>query len=81
VTEVLASRPEKPGRYAYQISIEDLPGAADDILPHPEHWRSNWLEDPNVMRVVRDHPLPTVSGIEINIGGAGSATPRSTTTS
>lgn len=75
MNEVLASRPDKPGRYAYQISIEDLPGLADDILPHPEYWRPNWLEDPNVLRVVRDHSLLHVSGIEINIGGAGSAFP------
>jgi Cupin-like domain len=75
MNEVLASRPDKPGRYAYQISIEDLPGLADDILPHPEYWRPNWLEDPNMLRVVRDHALTKVSGIEINIGGAGSAFP------
>jgi hypothetical protein len=73
--EVLDSRPDKPGRYAYQISIEDLPGAAEDILPHPEVWRPNWLEDPNVMRAVRGHLLTKISGIEINIGGAGSAFP------
>lgn len=75
MNEVLASRPDKPGRYAYQISIEDLPGLADDILPHPEYWRPNWLEDPYVLPVVKDHQLLKVSGIEINIGGAGSAFP------
>ncbi len=74
--EVNASNPDKPGRYAYSLSIEDLPGLAEDIVPHPKYWSPNWLDSPYLLPFLKNHHLKGVSGIEINIGGAGSAFPQ-----
>jgi Cupin-like domain len=74
--EVRASRFDRPGRYAYSMSIpRQFPDLIEDIQPQPKIWSPNWLDDPYVLPIVKDHKLLNVTGLEINIGGAGSAFP------
>jgi histone arginine demethylase JMJD6 len=74
--EVKASRFDRPGRYAYSMSIpRQFPSLLEDINPHPAYWYPNWLDSRFVMPLVSDHKLLHITGLEINMGGAGSAFP------
>jgi cupin-like protein len=77
IDEVLASRFDRPGRYAYSMSIpRQFPELLADIDPQPRYWHPNWLYSRYVLPIVSDHKLCNVTGLEINIGGAGSAFPQ-----
>jgi hypothetical protein len=74
--EVKASRFDRPGRYAHSMSISrQFPSLLEDINPHPGYWYPNWLDSRFVMPIVSDHKLTNITGLEINMGGAGSAFP------
>lgn len=76
IDEMGRSLKERPGLYAFSLSIPKLfPELLRDLEPIPSYWQPNWLESPALLPGVPSHKLYRITGLEVNIGGAFSTFP------
>ena len=76
INEILASSSQSHAKYLFSLRIpKEFPELLGDLEPRPLHWDPNWLDSKYLLPGMSRFKLRNITGLEMNIGGAGSVFP------
>jgi hypothetical protein len=76
IDEITSSTYQNRAKYLFALRIaKQFPELLDDLKPRPTYWDPNWLDSNYLLPELPNFRLRNISGLEMNMGGAGSPFP------
>ncbi len=76
VDEITSSTFQNRAKYLFALKIpKEFPELLRDLTPRPLYWDPNWLESRYLLPGFPNFKLRNITGLEMNMGGAGSPFP------
>lgn len=76
IDEINSADSTRKAKYLFSLSIpETFPELLPDLEPRPTYWDPNWLDSKYLLPGLPNFKLRNITGLEMNIGGAGSPFP------
>jgi len=74
--EITSSTYQNRAKYLFSLKIpKEFPELLGDLEPRPTYWDPNWLESKYLLPGLPKFKLRNITGLEMNMGGAGSPFP------
>jgi histone arginine demethylase JMJD6 len=76
IDQIMSSTPQNRAKYLFSLRIgKEFPELLRDLEPRSIYWDPNWLDSKYLLPGVPNFKLRNITGLEMNMGGAGSPFP------